>query len=82
MCLYLSTLWLTHEQSWIRVHVIRGSRKWGSQKPVREEQRVREMMEGSGVLPASDKFQEQTIQEAFPARSSRKNTRLSFQGFA
>ena len=22
MCLYLSTLWLTHEQSWIRVHVI------------------------------------------------------------
>ena len=35
---------------------------------MREEQRVREMMEGSGVLPASDKVQEQTIQEAFPAQ--------------
>ena len=45
-----------------------------------EGQRVREMMEGSGVLPASDKVQEQTIQEAFPAQSSRKNTRLSFKG--
>ena len=58
-----------------------GSRKLGSQGPVGEGQRVREMMEGSGVLPASDKFQEQTIQEAFPAQSSRKNTRLSFRGF-
>ena len=44
-----------------------GSRKLGSQGPVGEGQRVREMMEGSGVLPASDKVQEQTVQEVFPA---------------
>ena len=42
------------------------SRKLGSQDPVGEGQRVREMMEGSGVLPASDKVQEQTVQEVFP----------------
>ena len=44
-----------------------GSKKLGSQDTVGEGQRVREMMEGPGVLPASDKVQEQTVQEALPS---------------
>ena len=44
-----------------------GSKNLGSQDPVGEGQRVREMMEGPGLLPASDKVQEQTVQEASPA---------------
>lgn len=44
-----------------------GSKNLGSQDPVGEGQRVREIMEGPGVLPASDKVQEQTVQEALPA---------------
>ena len=59
-----------------------GSKNLGSQDPVGEGQRVREMMEGPGLLPASDKVQEQTVQEAFPTWCSRKRSRLSFKGFA
>ena len=44
-----------------------GSKNLGSQDPVREGHRVREMMEGPGLLPASDKVQEQTVQEALPS---------------
>ena len=44
-----------------------GSKNLGSQDPVGEGHRVREMMEGPGLLPASDKVQEQTVQEALPA---------------
>ena len=46
-----------------------------------EGQRVRENVEGSGVLPASDTVQNH-IPEVFPAWCSRKNSRLSFKGFA
>ena len=44
-------------------------------------QRVRENVEGAGVLPASDTVRNHIL-EVFPAWRSRKNSSLSFKGFA